>query len=82
MPADHGDQHVICGDCFVERHPGEEPTVVMQKDAVRCCYCAAYTRVGIVEVDDPDNVPRHKEDPTWLERAGMRDTTDQEGEIE
>jgi hypothetical protein len=72
VPVDHADQHPICGDCHDERHPGQPPDVALTNDAVRCEWCANYTRTGIIEVCDPDDVPRHKEDPTWLERAGAR----------
>lgn len=72
MPEDHGKDHPICGDCFDLLHPGEEPIINLQMNATRCEWCGNYTRTGITEQADPSDVPRHREDVKWLERAGAR----------
>lgn len=80
MPEDHGTNHPICGDCWETFNPGNEPTVRLNANAVRCEWCAHYTRTGITMTADSAIVPRHREDPAWLKRAGARAMIEQETE--
>lgn len=62
MPAHDTQHHPICGTCWDERHPDEEPDVAVGPDAVKCCFCnKRYTRTGIVDAAPADQLPLHIE---------------------
>lgn len=45
--------HVMCGVCWNERNPDEEPVALKNAPVEKCCFCAGLTNTGIYIREDP-----------------------------